>query len=50
MSAQSNLGYCYYYGKGISKDHTLGIYWLKKAAAQGFAQARDILSQIGIKL
>lgn len=37
--AQLRLGSLYYYGQGIQEDEKLAVYWWKKAAAQGNAEA-----------
>ena len=34
-SAQNNLGYCFYYGRGITQDYTEAVKWYRKAAEQG---------------
>ncbi len=38
--AQSFLGVCYSYGKGIAKDETQAVAWYRKAAEQGYAPAQ----------
>ena len=38
--AQCNLGYCYYYGRGVEKDYTQAVYWYKKSAEQGYDEAQ----------
>lgn len=40
MSAQFRLGYCYYYGKGVTKDEIEALRWYRKAAEQGYCQAQ----------
>jgi TPR repeat protein len=37
---QFNLGCCYYYGKGVAKDHAEAVKWFRKAAEQNHAQAQ----------
>lgn len=37
--AQYRLGLLYYHGQGVSEDERLAIYWWKKAASQGSAEA-----------
>lgn len=34
-SAQSMLGDCYYYGRGIAQDYKKAVFWYRKAADQG---------------
>lgn len=38
--AQSSLGYCYYTGRGVSKDYVKAAEWYEKAAIQGNATAQ----------
>lgn len=38
--AQSNLGYMYYNGDGVSQDYKEALIWYKKAAKQGDATAQ----------
>lgn len=38
---QFNLGNCYYYGYGVSKDYEKAVYWYEKAANQGYATAQN---------
>ena len=38
--AQCNLGNCYYYGKGVTKDYSQAVYWYRKSAEQGNAPAQ----------
>ena len=42
-SAQNNVGFCYYYGKGISKDYFEAVKWYRKSAEQGNASAQNNL-------
>ncbi|HJW27308.1 MAG TPA: tetratricopeptide repeat protein [Rhodocyclaceae bacterium] len=37
--AQFRLGSLYYHGQGVPEDEKQAIYWWKKAAAQGYAEA-----------
>lgn len=37
--AQFRLGNLYYHGQGVPEDEKQAIYWWKKAAAQGYAEA-----------
>ena len=34
------LGYCYFNGKGVSKDESEAVRWYRKAAEQGDADAQ----------
>ena len=38
--AQSNLGVCYEFGRGVSKDINEAVKWYRKAAEQGYAKAQ----------
>lgn len=38
-AAQFRLGELYYHGKGIQEDEKLAVFWWKKAAAHGHAEA-----------
>ena len=38
--AQCNLGYCYAFGKGVTKDEKKAVEWYSKAAEQGHANAQ----------
>ena len=40
VQAQCNLGYCYEFGRGVTKDLNEAVKWYSKAAAQGYAQAQ----------
>jgi TPR repeat protein len=44
--AQYRLGYMYYQGWGVDKDHTQAIYWYKKAADQGDDAAKQSLKEL----
>ncbi len=44
--AQYALGYLYYYGIGTTQDHQAGLLWIRKAAAQGQAVAKDALKRL----
>lgn len=37
--AQYRLGILYYHGQGVVEDENQAIYWWKKAASQGYAEA-----------
>ena len=45
--SQCELGKCYYYGRGVSKDYTNAAVWFRKAAEQGDNDARQYLRQLG---
>ena len=38
--AQYNLGMCYYYGQGVSKDISKALKWWRRAAEQGLVDAQ----------
>ena len=38
--AQFNVGWMYYYAKGVAEDSILGLEWLLKAANQGHVEAQ----------
>ena len=38
--AQYNLGECYYFGRGVSKDYAEAVKWYRQAAEQGNAEAQ----------
>ena len=40
VKAQYNLGYCYYYGQGVSQSYPEAVKWYRKAAQQGDADAQ----------
>src|SRR5262249_7972656 len=40
VDSQGNLGVMYYSGDGVPKDLALAMFWLRKAADQGSAQAQ----------
>ena len=37
--AEFNRGLAYYQGKGVPKNYQKAVYWLRKAAIQGYAPA-----------
>lgn len=37
---QSFLGDCYYEGQGVEQDYSQAVYWYRKAAEQGVAEAQ----------
>ena len=47
LEAQYELGLCYFYGiKGLKKDLSQGIAWLKEAGMAGFIKAQKKLIEI----
>jgi len=46
LVAQWDLGMMYYRGYGVSKDHATARIWLQKAAARGYAPAKDLLGKL----
>ena len=42
-----NVGYCYEYGKGVSKDISIAISYYKKAAAKGHNDSKERLKKLG---
>ena len=46
-TAQSNLGVMYRDGRGVPQNDVQARFWLRKAADQGHAYARQLLGQIG---
>ena len=38
--SQNQLGYCFYYGDGMTQDYSKAIYWYTKSAIQGFRSAQ----------
>jgi len=44
VQAQSELGYCYYGGHGVSTDYTAAVFWLRQAAERGDARAQHLMS------
>lgn len=45
-SAQFQLGFLYYRGKGVEQNSQKAIYWFEQAAAQGNVSAADKLADI----
>ena len=45
ITAQNNLGVCYYNGQGVSKNYEQAVYWFRKAAEQGNAVAQNNLGE-----
>ena len=43
--AQYEVGECYYYGKGVSRDYAEAVKWYRKAADQGNADAQQGLGR-----
>jgi TPR repeat protein len=46
--AQYNLGVCYAQGLGVTRDDEQAVYWVMKAADQGFQDAINALQSAGI--
>jgi TPR repeat protein len=44
--AEFALGKLYFHGRGVSKDYTKALYWLKKSSAQGNFKAKQFLKKI----
>jgi TPR repeat protein len=44
--AQTNLGYMYEKGRGVSQDKSEAVRWYQKATAQGDADARARLQTL----
>ncbi len=42
-NAQSNLGYMYDAGKGVTQDYKEAVRWFRKAVEQGYANAQSNL-------
>lgn len=40
------IGYCYYHGKGFSKDLNLAFYYLNRAAEKGHKIAKELLKKL----
>ena len=38
-----NLGICFYNGDGVSQDYGEAVKWWKKAAEQGYDEAKEAL-------
>ena len=47
--AQSELGMCYFRGKGVTKDYEEAVKWWTKAAEQGDEQAKKQLELLKSK-
>jgi TPR repeat protein len=46
VEAEYAVGYMYYYGYGVAQDAESGIFWMKKAADQGYPAAVDAMRVI----
>jgi len=46
VSAQCELGLCYYYGLGVPKDNEKSVYWYTKSAEQGNDIAQSKLGHL----
>ena len=47
--AQLNLGFDYYYGRGVTQDYAIAVSWYRKAADQGYANAQTSLGIMYVK-
>ena len=47
--AQSNLGYMYGTGQGVTQDYNQAVYWYNKAADQGNQKAIAALNKLSQK-
>lgn len=47
-TALHQIGYLYYYGKGVTKDKDKAIYYFKKAAQLGKKESIDALKTLGV--
>ncbi|MBQ7306918.1 MAG: sel1 repeat family protein, partial [Clostridia bacterium] len=47
--AQNNLGNCYYWGYGVTRDYRKAVEWYKKAAAQGYSRSIENLKVPALK-
>ena len=45
VMAQNSLGWCYYFGKGVTQDYTEALKWYRKTAEQGNAMAQCMLGE-----
>ena len=45
LKAQFDLSICFFNGEGVGQDHSKGLYWLKRAASGGHAQAINVMRQ-----
>ncbi len=44
--AEYAVGYLYFYGKGVTEDKPRGLYWMQRAAQQGYAPAKEALDTL----
>jgi TPR repeat protein len=44
--AQYAIGYLYYYGYGVTQDLEVGLFWIERAAKQGYQPATTALKMI----
>ena len=49
ISAQSNLGVCYFNGQGVNQDYDQAVFWYQKAADQGLISAQNNLALCYVK-
>lgn len=46
VDAQYCLGFCYFYGDGVTQDDSQAVYWYEKAAEQGHTDAQFELGEM----
>jgi len=44
--AKSNLGFCYYSGKGVEQDYSEAVKWWRKAVEQDDEEANEELKKL----
>ena len=47
-TAQFNLGKMYANGRRVEQDDEQAVFWYRKAAEQGYAEAQENLTKLGI--
>lgn len=45
--AQNWLGLCYYEGNGVPQSYSEAVNWYRRAADQGYQDAKDALKRLG---
>jgi TPR repeat protein len=48
--AQTELGFCFWFGQGVNEDGTEAVSWFRKASEQGYALAQSTLGHVGLKV